>query len=101
MVQCVDVWAAWFVSTSRDVTSLWCCVLRLRYTGIDSQLTVDGPVDYRHLFVNMSDVTIESDDDSTVKRTCRPAMGYGFAAGTTGSLHLAPCGLSLDEWRVQ
>lgn len=43
---------------------------------------VSGPVDYRQTFINMSDRTVTLADGST-GRTCRPAMGYGFAAGTT------------------
>ena len=38
-------------------------------------------IDYRYIYVNVSDVVIENSNGS--RRTCRPAMGYSFAAGTT------------------
>lgn len=41
-----------------------------------------GGVDYRHIFVDMGkqNVTLA---DGTFGKTCNPAMGYAFAAGTT------------------
>ena len=39
---------------------------------------ISGPVDFVHRFVNMSAVEVSGSG-----RTCRPAMGYAFAAGTT------------------
>jgi len=50
----------------------------LFYSQEDEKL--DGEIDYRYIYLNMSDVVIESTSGS---RTCRPAMGYSFAAGTT------------------
>ncbi|KAJ8318838.1 hypothetical protein KUTeg_003929 [Tegillarca granosa] len=45
-----------------------------------TQLT--GPVDFRHTYVNMTDVEVQV--NSTYKtKTCKTAMGYAFAAGTT------------------
>ena len=43
---------------------------------------IDGPIDYRHTFLDMNfrDVTLP---DGTVKQTCPAALGYAFAAGTT------------------
>jgi len=39
-------------------------------------------IDYRHTFVDMSNLNVTL-PDSTVVKTCSPAMGYAFAAGTT------------------
>lgn len=43
---------------------------------------VSGPVDFRHVFVDMTtlNVTLSTGDTKTL---CTPAMGYSFAAGTT------------------
>ena len=43
---------------------------------------MDGPVDFRHSFIDMSSLNVTRADGSTVF-TCKPAMGYSFAAGTT------------------
>jgi neutral ceramidase len=62
---------------------------RLLYDGAAGTglLDLDGPVDYRHAFVDMGAVTLPdprrpTGSNATVT-TCKPAMGYSFAAGTT------------------
>jgi len=48
----------------------------------DNATTVlQGPVDFRHSFVDMTNVSVVVDGNE--ERTCPPAMGYSFAAGTT------------------
>ncbi|XP_055416244.1 neutral ceramidase [Bubalus kerabau] len=42
---------------------------------------VTGPVASAHQWVNMTDVTVWLNSTHTVK-TCKPALGYSFAAGT-------------------
>uniref|UniRef100_A0A8B9M5S8 Neutral ceramidase n=1 Tax=Accipiter nisus TaxID=211598 RepID=A0A8B9M5S8_9AVES len=42
---------------------------------------VTGPLSSAHQWVNMSDVSVELNATHTVK-TCKPALGYSFAAGT-------------------
>ncbi|NXK47713.1 ASAH2 ceramidase, partial [Chauna torquata] len=42
---------------------------------------VTGPLSSAHQWVNMSDVWVELNATHTVK-TCKPALGYSFAAGT-------------------
>ncbi|XP_046569585.1 neutral ceramidase-like [Haliotis rubra] len=42
---------------------------------------LSGPVDFRHSYVDMTDVAVEV--NGTTVKTCKPAMGYSFAAGTT------------------
>ncbi|XP_009933900.1 putative neutral ceramidase C isoform X2 [Opisthocomus hoazin] len=42
---------------------------------------VTGPLSSAHQWVNMSDVSVELNTTHTVK-TCKPALGYSFAAGT-------------------
>ncbi|KAI8915750.1 Neutral/alkaline nonlysosomal ceramidase [Gorgonomyces haynaldii] len=44
-------------------------------------VSITGPVEYRHAFVDMSNVQLNI-DGKTVS-TCKPAMGQSFAAGTT------------------
>jgi len=46
-----------------------------------ANITLTGNVDYRHIYVNMSDVTVNV--NGVNHTTCLPAMGYAFAAGTT------------------
>ncbi|MEQ2291906.1 Neutral ceramidase, partial [Ameca splendens] len=43
---------------------------------------VTGPIQAAHQWVNMTDVTVKINDTHTVS-TCKPALGYSFAAGTT------------------
>ncbi|XP_030341609.1 putative neutral ceramidase C [Strigops habroptila] len=42
---------------------------------------ITGPLSSAHQWVNMSDVSVELNATHTVK-TCKPALGYSFAAGT-------------------
>nr|XP_020012302.1 neutral ceramidase isoform X1 [Castor canadensis] len=49
------------------------------YTSASQEVT--GPVTAAHQWVNMTDVTIQLNSTHTVK-TCKPALGYSFAAGT-------------------
>ena len=43
---------------------------------------LSGPVDFRHTYVDMSKVVVQV-NATTKAMTCKPAMGYSFAAGTT------------------
>uniref|UniRef100_H2YR12 Neutral ceramidase n=1 Tax=Ciona savignyi TaxID=51511 RepID=H2YR12_CIOSA len=43
---------------------------------------LDGPVDWIHQYVDMTQQSVQLDDGSTVT-TCKPGMGYSFAAGCT------------------
>mmetsp|Transcript_30521 Transcript_30521/g.48829 ORF Transcript_30521/g.48829 Transcript_30521/m.48829 type:complete len:734 (+) Transcript_30521:106-2307(+) len=43
---------------------------------------VDGEIAYIHAFRDMANITVALPDGGTAK-TCKPAMGYSFAAGTT------------------
>lgn len=43
---------------------------------------LDGRVDFRQSFIDMSNLTVVFDNGDTA-RTCPAALGYGFAAGTT------------------
>eukprot|EP00521_Asterionellopsis_glacialis_P018528 CAMPEP_0195296218 /NCGR_PEP_ID=MMETSP0707-20130614/18994_1 /TAXON_ID=33640 /ORGANISM="Asterionellopsis glacialis, Strain CCMP134" /LENGTH=751 /DNA_ID=CAMNT_0040357659 /DNA_START=41 /DNA_END=2293 /DNA_ORIENTATION=- len=43
---------------------------------------LSGVVDFRHSFIDMSNITVTLKNGTTVK-TCPPALGYSFAAGTT------------------
>ncbi|XP_071106095.1 neutral ceramidase B-like [Haliotis cracherodii] len=44
-------------------------------------IRLSGPVDFRHTYVDMTDVDVAV--NGTTVKTCKPAMGYSFAAGTT------------------
>ncbi|XP_035670506.1 neutral ceramidase-like isoform X2 [Branchiostoma floridae] len=48
----------------------------------DMQVELSGPVQFALQFVDMSDVTVHFNSSYSAK-TCKPAMGYSFAAGTT------------------
>lgn len=47
-----------------------------------SNMKLEGPVDFRHTYVDMSNVMVQINQTTKVK-TCKPAMGFSFAAGTT------------------
>ncbi|NXQ88319.1 ASAH2 ceramidase, partial [Nyctibius grandis] len=47
----------------------------------DASQEITGPISSAHQWVNMSDVSVELNATHTVK-TCKPALGHSFAAGT-------------------
>ncbi|KAJ3064800.1 hypothetical protein HDU98_011829 [Podochytrium sp. JEL0797] len=53
-----------------------------RITDFERGVVVKGPIEFRHAWVDMSDVDVELPGGSRAK-TCTPAMGYSFVAGTT------------------
>ena len=42
-----------------------------------------GPVQFRHRYVDMSNVQVQASNYTRAGHTCKPAMGFSFAAGTT------------------
>lgn len=44
---------------------------------------VQGPIDFCHTYLDMTNIEVEADEFSPAGKTCRPAMGCSFAAGTT------------------
>ncbi|KAJ7957945.1 neutral ceramidase-like [Quillaja saponaria] len=50
------------------------------FSSATEELT--GKIDYRHVYLNFTDIEVELDGNKTVK-TCPAALGPGFAAGTT------------------
>ena len=42
-----------------------------------------GPVDYRHVFLDMRGLEVAESSYTRSGRTCPAAMGFSFAAGTT------------------
>jgi neutral ceramidase len=48
----------------------------------NSTTMLQGPVAFRHAFIDMSNTTVRLESGKIVK-TCPAALGYGFAAGTT------------------
>lgn len=60
--------------------------LSYRYCPVSahvSQAELSGPVDFRHVFLDMGNVTVQPSPWTRAGRTCPPAMGMSFAAGTT------------------
>merc|ERR1719283_468843 len=53
------------------------------FLDIDNATELSGPVQFIHQWVDMSDVKVNLANGSIVS-TCKPALGYSFAAGTTG-----------------
>ncbi|KAL4436684.1 hypothetical protein ABPG75_003823 [Micractinium tetrahymenae] len=45
--------------------------------------TIRGPIQYRHAFLDMRGIQVQASDFTQAGRTCKPAMGFAFAAGTT------------------
>jgi neutral ceramidase len=62
--------------------------LKARELFDTASIILDGPVDYRFQWVNMSNVEVVQ--DGVVTTTCRPAMGYSFAAGATDGPGVPP-----------
>ncbi|XVE94457.1 hypothetical protein REPUB_Repub02eG0010300 [Reevesia pubescens] len=50
------------------------------FNSASNQLS--GKIDYRHTYLNFTNIEVELDDNTVVK-TCPAALGPGFAAGTT------------------
>eukprot|EP01132_Coremiostelium_polycephalum_P013064 gene13064-15943_t len=50
-----------------------------------SQIPISGPVNFRHTWLEMTNITVRPEFSGTGQNetTCRAAMGYSFAAGTT------------------
>ncbi|XP_069719947.1 neutral ceramidase isoform X1 [Phaenicophaeus curvirostris] len=55
--------------------------LKARELYENASQEVTGPISSVHQWVNMSDVSVELNATHTVK-TCKPALGHSFAAGT-------------------
>ena len=55
------------------------------YKNVSGSTLISGPIDYRHSYVNMQEVTVTPEFSSTgvEAKTCLAALGYAFAAGTT------------------
>ena len=52
------------------------------FSDFDGGRELTGPVQFVHQWVDMSNYTVHLPDGSQVS-TCKPALGYSFAAGTT------------------
>lgn len=50
------------------------------FTSANDEVT--GKIDYRQMYLNITDIEVVLDDKKVVK-TCPAALGPGFAAGTT------------------
>ena len=46
-----------------------------------------GPIDFRHAFLDMTNVEVKESPYTRAGRTCPAAMGFSFAAGTTDGMH--------------
>merc|ERR1719259_1124921 len=52
------------------------------FANVDDSEELAGPVQYKHQWINMGNYSVTLADGQSVK-TCKPALGYSFAAGTT------------------
>eukprot|EP01112_Ceratiomyxa_fruticulosa_P007736 TRINITY_DN2003_c0_g1_i1.p1 TRINITY_DN2003_c0_g1~~TRINITY_DN2003_c0_g1_i1.p1 ORF type:complete len:722 (-),score=137.75 TRINITY_DN2003_c0_g1_i1:121-2286(-) len=54
------------------------------YEDTDNAVSLSGPIQFRHTFLNMTDITVNGNFtiSGQNEQTCRAAMGYSFAAGT-------------------
>lgn len=48
----------------------------------DKKRTLEGEIEFRHSFIDMSNLSVSLPDGQVV-HTCPAALGYGFAGGTT------------------
>lgn len=44
---------------------------------------LSGAIEYRHTFLDMRNIQVEASNFTRAGTTCKPAMGFAFAAGTT------------------
>lgn len=44
---------------------------------------MSGSIESRHIFLDMRNITVEKSSFTRAGKTCKPAMGFSFAAGTT------------------
>lgn len=49
----------------------------------DKGNVVSGDIDYRHVFIDMTSVQVQESNFTRAGKTCKAAMGFSFAAGTT------------------
>ncbi|RWS07085.1 neutral ceramidase-like protein [Dinothrombium tinctorium] len=56
--------------------------LKAKELFLTAKEKINGSVSFIHQYVDMSNVTVLLSNGS-IARTCKPAMGYSFAAGTT------------------
>jgi neutral ceramidase len=67
----------------------------------EADIKIAGKIDFRHVYVNLSDVQIEpefEDDESNV-HTCKPAIGFSKIAGSTEDgvgVEFIPEGMTFD-----
>jgi neutral ceramidase len=67
-------------STFFDLESISCCVYTI---GVLNSIAVSGPIEYRHMFLDMRNLVVEESNFTRPGTACKPAMGFAFAAGTT------------------
>ncbi|XP_070847179.1 neutral ceramidase [Chaetodon trifascialis] len=68
-----------FSSTSIIAVNIYSKAKELYDNAVDE---VTGPIHSAHQWVNMTDVPVQINQTHTA-RTCKPALGYSFGAGTT------------------
>ena len=68
------------VDLSRRV---WPKLLAEKVSAPDKAPDAAGSIDYRHSFVDMTKIEVQASNWTQLGKTCKPAMGFGFAAGTT------------------
>jgi neutral ceramidase len=53
------------------------------FNSKDALTPVSGAVESMHLYLDMSNITVRGSAFTRAGKTCKPAMGFSFAAGTT------------------
>ena len=53
--------------------------------------TAAGPIDFRHAFLDMTNIVVKESPHTRAGRTCPAAMGFSFAAGTTDGESIDHC----------
>jgi len=73
----VDMFDSTKIIAERQLAVSWDLLYEER-----GQTEIEGPLQFIHQWINMSNFEVNLSDGSKVS-TCPPAMGYSFAAGTT------------------
>ena len=92
------------LTSCRDYQLTWCepqviwPALGRHLCGRGGLLWPAGDIDYRHAFLDMSSITVAASNHTRAGATCRAAMGFSFAAGTTDGEWLNA--IVLAEWTL-
>ena len=94
LILCMDHQLAW-----SEQQLIWAALVG-HLCGRGRLLWLAGDIDYRHAFLDMSGITVAASNHTRAGTTCRAAMGFSFAAGTTDGERLNAMGWLRHPWKT-